>query len=90
MEHSGRNLPNNLRRYRKMHGYSQKAVARKIGLSSHVPLSEWESGKSFPNLTNLFKLSIIYATVPTALYEADFLHLKVELTNKTLFTQEEV
>lgn len=65
---SRKRFPNRLRRYRRMMGYSQVGVARILGLKSKGRLSEWESGKHFPGVRNLLKLSLLYHTLIEQLY----------------------
>jgi transcriptional regulator with XRE-family HTH domain len=68
MKRAQRLLPNLLRLYRLKYGYEQMEVARLLGLKSHARISEWEHGTSKPGLENLFKLSIVYQTMPDELY----------------------
>ncbi len=49
-------------------GYTQREVARKLGLTSRGRLSEWESGTRFPGIRNLIKLSLLYHTLIDELY----------------------
>jgi transcriptional regulator with XRE-family HTH domain len=59
---------NNLKRYRRLLGYSQKDVATILGLKSTNRISNWEQGKAAPSIANLLDLSILYATLPAELY----------------------
>lgn len=68
MEHKGRYIPNNLKRYRKMFGYRQDQVVTLLGLKSTNRLSRWEKGLAMPSAKNLFKLSILYHTLADQLY----------------------
>jgi transcriptional regulator with XRE-family HTH domain len=61
-------IPNRLRRYRKIMGYSQRDVARLLGMKSPSRISKWESGKRIPSIRNLIKLSILYHTLIENLY----------------------
>lgn len=65
---TARNIPNTLRRYRKLWGYEQMDVAYILGLKSHALISKWECGVMLPNIKNLMQLCIIYRTVPDELY----------------------
>jgi len=82
MEHKGRYIPNNLSRYRKMHGYKQDDVLALIGLKSTNRLSRWEKGKTMPSARNLLKLSILYHTLPDQLYSDLVSDMKRTLTEK--------
>ena len=59
---------NTLRRHRKLFLLNQKEVAEEMGLRGSGRISEWENGKTMPNVVNLFKLSQLYRTSPTELY----------------------
>lgn len=61
-------IPNRLRKYRRIMGYSQVEVARMLGLKSKGRISEWESGRRLPGIRNLIKLSILYRTLIDHLY----------------------
>ncbi len=65
--HSKR-VPNCLRKYRRISGYSQKDVANVLGLKSSSRISRWEKGECFPNITNLFRLAVLYRTMVDALF----------------------
>lgn len=51
-------------------------------------LSRWENGESFPELIGLLKLSILYRTFPSELYEDLFLLLKGEIEKHFLIADE--
>jgi transcriptional regulator with XRE-family HTH domain len=61
-------IPNNLRKYRKMNGYSQKEVASLLGVESTGMISRWENGSRFPSPINIFRLAGLYHTMADALY----------------------
>ena len=61
--------PNKLKMFRHCQGYSQKKVARFLGLDNTSMLSRWENGISIPSLMLVFKLARIYQVEPTELYE---------------------
>lgn len=54
--------------FRRCSGYSQKKVARMIGLSDTSTLSRWEHGVTVPNMVQVFRLARIYHTWPHELY----------------------
>ncbi len=68
MENDRRHIPNRLRKYRRLMGYTQKEVCFLLGVKSTDRISLWEKGLAFPNVTNLIKLSILYHAFPTDLY----------------------
>ncbi len=73
------NIPNSLRRFRKVRGLKQKEVARILGVKSASMISRWEKGTSLPSTVNIFKLAVIYRTMADALYMDYILRLKGEM-----------
>jgi transcriptional regulator with XRE-family HTH domain len=61
-------LNNCLKKYRKINGLKQGYVARVLGFKSTSMISRWENGKCMPDPVNIFKLSILYKTMPEALF----------------------
>lgn len=61
--------PNKLKLFRKSTGYSQKKVARLLGLCDTSSLSKWEHGVVLPGLIQVFRLSKIYQTQPQELFD---------------------
>lgn len=61
-------FPNRLKKYRRYFSFSQKEVAKLLGLNDTSPLSRWEKGLVFPNISYLFRLCRIYKTMPQELY----------------------
>lgn len=59
---------NRLRHFRKINHYKQREVMQQLGLRNPNLLTKWEQGKAYPSIINLFKLSIVYKTLPTNLY----------------------
>ena len=53
-------LPNNLKRYRKQAHLQQSQVAEMLGLKSTALISRWENSFSYPDLINVFKLTVVY------------------------------
>jgi transcriptional regulator with XRE-family HTH domain len=68
MGHAGRHIPNRLRKFRKISGYSQTDVMKLLGFKSTNRISRWEKGLAFPSVENLLKLSILYRTLADQLY----------------------
>jgi len=65
MEHS--RIPNSLKRHRRLAGLSQKRVALFLGVHPYR-VGRWEKGKSLPGVEYLFRVSILYRTLPNNLY----------------------
>lgn len=84
MEQEFQTIPNRLRIYRIRYGYSQHDLARLLGLRTTSQISQWENGSIMPSATNLFKLSILYRTIPNELYYDFLFILREELKNNTL------
>jgi transcriptional regulator with XRE-family HTH domain len=61
-------IPNRLRKFRKMSGYSQKQVAFFLGVENAGMISRWENGSRFPSPVNIFRLAALYHTMADALY----------------------
>lgn len=70
--------PNKLKMFRRCSGYSQKKVARILGLADTSTLSRWEHGIAVPGLVQVFRLSRIYKTLPQELYDELWLRLEKE------------
>jgi transcriptional regulator with XRE-family HTH domain len=62
-------IPNKLKMFRRCHGYSQKKVARILGLADTSTLSRWECGGAIPSTVQVFRLARIYQTLPHELFE---------------------
>ena len=54
-------LKENLALLRNMHGYSQKAIAEKIGISRQA-YAKWESGATVPDIEKCALLAQVYGT----------------------------
>jgi transcriptional regulator with XRE-family HTH domain len=63
-----KSIPNCLRKYRKTRGLKQSQVAAIIGVKNSSMICRWENGESLPNIVNVFKLAILFRTMPDALY----------------------
>ena len=64
--------------FRRCSGYSQKKVARILGLADTSTLSRWEHGLAVPGLVQVFRLSRIYKTLPQELFDELWLRLEKE------------
>lgn len=50
---------NNLKLYRKQHGFTQEQVAERLGVSRQA-VAKWERGDSLPDIENIIALSDMY------------------------------
>jgi transcriptional regulator with XRE-family HTH domain len=73
-------FPNKLKMIRRCHGYSQKKVARILGLADTSTLSRWERGGAMPSVVQVFRLARIYQTLPHELFEELWNHCVPETT----------
>jgi transcriptional regulator with XRE-family HTH domain len=77
-----KSIPNSLKKYRRLSGYSQKKVAIKLGYKQTSCLSRWEKGYTMPKARELFRLSMLYKTVPNHLYFELWRQLSQEFSNE--------
>jgi transcriptional regulator with XRE-family HTH domain len=63
-----KSIPNQLRKYRKARGLSQRAAARILGFADASCISRWENGDCLPSPLNLFRLAALYRTLVDGLY----------------------
>lgn len=75
-------IPNQLWRYRKRMGFSQRQVAALLGYSSPTRLSHYERGGRLPNLVTALKLEIIYRVPVAFLYPEHYARLKAVIREK--------
>jgi transcriptional regulator with XRE-family HTH domain len=59
---------NKLKWFRRCQGYSQKKVARILGLADTSSLSKWEHGICLPSVLQVFRLARIYQILPHELF----------------------
>jgi transcriptional regulator with XRE-family HTH domain len=71
MELAGRQIPNTIRKHRKINGYSQKRLAKELGVSIAL-ISHWERGVTMPGFINIIKLCVLFGVTPTELYHTLF------------------
>jgi len=81
-------MKNNLKKYRIKAEYTQEEAAHHISLASSNRLSEWEAGKSKPDIINLFKLSALYKTHSQQLYSDDYILAKSSVYKKPIKKRE--
>ncbi len=70
---------NQLRKYRLLMGLTQSDVARALGFKSTNRIIRWEQGTAYPSVTNLAKLSVLYATLCEQLYQDLFEEVREEV-----------
>jgi transcriptional regulator with XRE-family HTH domain len=63
-----RPIANQLRKYRRARGLTQREVARILGFTNVSSLSRWEHGVCLPSVMNMFRLAALYRTLVDALY----------------------
>ncbi len=63
-----RGIPNSLRKFRKINGYTQKQVAHILGVRNSAMISRWENGSCLPSYLNVIRLAALYSTMCDALY----------------------
>lgn len=77
-----KDIPNLLRKYRKISGLKQKEVANILGLKSTSRISRWEKGMSIPNFITILKLSVLYRTLIDSLFIDHLRELRKEIREK--------
>jgi transcriptional regulator with XRE-family HTH domain len=68
VDYLNRQYENRLKVIRQNAGYSQRQVAKFLGLKTYSSLCDWENEKTMPNATNLIKLCKLYNKSPNDLY----------------------
>lgn len=63
-----RGIPNSLRKYRKISGYTQTQVADMLGVRNSAMISRWENASRFPSYPNVLRLAALYSTMSEALF----------------------
>jgi transcriptional regulator with XRE-family HTH domain len=79
MDVPAKRIPNKLKRYRKLAGYSQKDVAKALKHKSTNRICLWERGIAYPSIRNLLKLELLYSTLPAELYCEFYDELREEI-----------
>ena len=57
---------NNLKLFRKQHGYTQEQIAEKLGVSRQA-VAKWERGECLPDIENVIALADLYEITVDAL-----------------------
>jgi transcriptional regulator with XRE-family HTH domain len=76
---------NNLKKYRRIAGYTQKDVALILDITYTAGISKWEKGFLLPCTEHLFILSHLYNALPNELYPSLWESLKQEAAEKKSF-----
>ncbi|MDT0656337.1 helix-turn-helix domain-containing protein [Staphylococcus chromogenes] len=78
------NLPSRLKELRKNNKMTQEEVAEKIHISRQT-LSNWETGKNYPDLQNLLYLCELYNITLYELVEDDIELIKNKITKSNIY-----
>ncbi len=77
-----RRIKNSLWAARQRMGFSQKSVARALGLRRTSVLSRYEHGERIPGLVNALKLEIVYRMPVAFLFRDLYSNLKNEVRER--------
>lgn len=77
------NLNNQIKKYREQKGYSQEVLAEKIYVSRQT-ISNWETGKSYPDIHNILLLSTLFDVSLDELVKGDVETMKRKIGNKDM------
>jgi transcriptional regulator with XRE-family HTH domain len=77
------NISNQIKNYRKQNNLSQEELAEKIYVSRQT-ISNWETGKSYPDVHNLILLSTLYEISIDELIKGDVEIMKEKITSNEL------
>lgn len=80
------NIGKKLQKQRKYIKYSQEYVAEKLGVTRPT-ISNWEGGKTIPDIANILKLSIIYGCTVDELLKEDLLNMTQSFKTSTYNTK---
>lgn len=72
-----------IRKYRKQYNFSQEELAEKIYVSRQT-ISNWENGKSYPDIENLLILSTLFHITLDELIKGDIEVMRKELDNHVM------
>ncbi len=75
-------FPNQLKKYREIHGLTQTQVAYLLGFSNVSRIGQWEQGCAIPGFENLCKLSIVYNAHLPELYSDIFQELRSDIQQR--------
>ena len=77
------NISNQIKNYRKQKNLSQEELTEKIYVSRQT-ISNWETGKSYPDVHNLILLSTLYEISIDELIKGDVEMMKEKITSNEL------
>lgn len=79
-------ISQNLSYLRKIHGFSQEALAEKVGVSRQA-IAKWEAGETVPDLENCIALAELYGVTVDDLirYEPDAAGIPIAPKGKHVF-----
>lgn len=79
-------ISQNLSYLRKIHGFSQEALAEKVGVSRQA-IAKWEAGETVPDLENCIALAELYGVTVDDLirYEPDVAGIPIAPKGKHVF-----
>ena len=77
------NISNQIKNYRKQKNLSQEELTEKIYVSRQT-ISNWETGKSYPDVHNLLLLSTLYDISIDELIKGDVEMMKEKITSNEL------
>ena len=79
-------ISQNLSYLRKIHGFSQEALAEKVGVSRQA-IAKWEAGETVPDLENCLALAELYGVTVDDLirYEPDAAGIPIAPKGKHVF-----
>lgn len=80
------NISNQIRNHRKRISLSQEELAEKIYVSRQT-ISNWETGRSYPDVHNLLLLSALYEISIDELIKGDVEIMKEKISNRELHNQ---
>jgi transcriptional regulator with XRE-family HTH domain len=81
-------IPNSLRKYRKINGYTQRQVAAFLGVKNAAMVSRWENGSRFPDYLNVLRLAALYSIMSEALFFDLSQAVRAEIRERTEDTEE--
>jgi len=77
------NFSNQLKKYRKLHGFSQESLAEKIYVTRQT-ISKWENDKTYPDIHNLIALSVLFEISLDELVRGDVVIMKNIIANEKM------
>ncbi len=78
------NFSNQLKKYRKRHHFSQEKLAEKIYVSRQT-ISNWENGKTYPDIQHLITLSLLFDVSVDELLKGDVETMKQTVEGRKQF-----